>query len=58
MASVVGVVATRQEDIVTIVPNPAVSEFPVPIDLSQYIDRPEIVRANKVCASRRTYCTS
>ncbi len=40
--------AAAQEDIVTVVPNPAVSDFPVPTDLEQHIHRPEIARANMV----------
>ena len=42
------VVAPKHEDIVTVIPNPAVSSFPVPTDLHKYIDRPEIARANMV----------
>ena len=42
--------AAAPEDIVTVVPNPAVRNFPVPVDLKQYIDRPEIARANMVSA--------
>ena len=49
LASAVGVVAPKQRDIVTVVP--AVSNYPVPTDLEQYIDRPEIARANMVSAS-------
>ena len=42
--------AAAKEEIATVVPNPAVSNFPVPTDLKQYIDRPEIARANMVSA--------
>jgi peroxygenase len=47
LASTVGVVAPKQRDIVTVVPG-VPGDFPVPTDLEQYIDRPEIARANMV----------
>ncbi len=49
-SSTVARMAATQEDIVTVVPNPAVSDFPVPTDLEQHIHRPEIARANMVSA--------
>ena len=48
--TIVARMAAAKEEIATVVPNPAVSNFPVPTDLEQYIDRPEIARANMVSA--------
>ena len=47
----------NHEEIVTVVPNPAVSNFPVPTDLEKYIYRPEIARANMVTAPSQV-CTA